>query len=68
MAIESHPVPELSKTALKMLDEQYRQSMGVLCRQTLDALGLDAALGYHVDFDKGVITREVKDEPKADPA
>lgn len=65
--IDSRPIPALAQTALAFLNASYRRQLDDIGRQTVDALGLSQADNWTVDFDRGVMTREIADplEPKA---
>lgn len=64
MATESHPVPALALTALNLLRQQFQQGVNEIGKQAIDAAHLDPALKWNVDFDRGVIERDV---PEAKP-
>lgn len=68
MSKETHRIPKVSQTALRLLVEKHQQAVTALANQTVEALGLDGN-DWHVDFDAGTVSRDVSDQPKAnDPA
>lgn len=58
---ESHPIPALAKTALALTNAEYQRAVDVIGRQTIAALGLNEADDWTVNFDTGLITRDVSD-------
>lgn len=61
--IESHPLPMIAKTALSLLEQTFRRDLAALGEQTREAMGLPDDPKWAVNFDLGVITREIPDPP-----
>jgi hypothetical protein len=61
--IESHPLPKTARTAFALTKRDYDRACLQIANDTLEDLGLDAALAWRVDADAGTITREVADAP-----
>lgn len=60
--IESRPLPQLTKTAIALLQAQLKTNLDAIGVQTLQALGLNPDDPWTVDFDAGTITREIPDD------
>lgn len=58
---ESHAIPKLAKSALALLQQQFQQSVNEIGKQAIEAMGLDPALNWNVNFDAGTVSREVPD-------
>lgn len=65
--IESRPIPDLAKTAHRLLVREFQRDINAIGQQTVAALGLNEADNWTVDFDAGVLRREVADPPEAVP-
>ena len=59
-ALESRPLPELARTAVRLAQREYARAVTDIGAQTLDVLGLAAADGWAVDFDAGLARREAR--------
>jgi hypothetical protein len=59
--IESHPLPKTARTAFALTKRDYDRACLQIANDTLEDLGLDAALAWRVDADAGTIAREVAD-------
>ncbi len=64
---ETHPVPAIAKTAITLLAADFQRNVNVISEQTVEALKLDKDGGWTVNFDTGLISREVPDPPKESP-
>ena len=64
--IESHRIPEIAKTAQRLAWASYLNQLDAIGHQTAAALGLDPDGDWQVNFNTGVVTREVPD-PAAPP-
>lgn len=66
---ETHPIPKVARTAFALTLQNFQKAVNELGRQTVEALGLNPDDNYNVNFDTGIITREVPDiAPQPDPA
>lgn len=63
---ESHPLPSIAKTAVSLLMQNFRRDLDALGVQTREAMGLPDDPKWAVNFDLGVITREIPDPPTPD--
>lgn len=58
----SHKIPKLANSALALARQNFNANVQEIASQTVEALGLDPAEGWRVNFDTGFITREVPDD------
>lgn len=75
---ETKPIPKLAKSASQMalakkaeFDAGFQATINQLANETVEAMGLDPALKWTIDFDAGTATREVPDAegvPPVEPA
>lgn len=70
--IESKPIPKLATSASQMalakkaeFDAGFQLTINLLANETVEAMGLDPALKWTIDFDAGTASREV---PEAVPS
>lgn len=54
-----HQIPQIAKTAMALLEQQFRAQVDAIGRQTVEALGLQESDGWTADFEKGTVWREV---------
>lgn len=56
---ERKPIPETAKSAASLLSAQFQRQVHDLALQTLADMGLPVAEGWAVNFDRGVVERQV---------
>lgn len=59
--IESHPIPKIAKTAFGLAKQNFDRAVNELARQSVEAAGFNPDDNWTVDFDRGMMAREVPD-------
>jgi hypothetical protein len=59
--IDSRPLPAIARTALALLNAQYKSDVDAIGVQTVEVLGLREDDNWHVDFPAGTLWRELPD-------
>lgn len=66
--MERKPLPDLAKTAMALLQQEFDRRADILGRQAVEAMGLRHEDDWTVDFAKGELHREVPDPaPEPEP-
>jgi hypothetical protein len=65
--IETRPLPSLAKTAFDLLMREFDARANALSTQTVEVLGLREEDDWTVDFNTGVMHREIPDAPPEAP-
>lgn len=63
---EKKEISALAKSAFALLRQDFQQRANILGDQVLQAMGLQPNDGWTVDFNTGVVFRDVPDAPKAE--
>lgn len=56
---ERKPIPETAKSAAALLAQRFQREVNDLASQTIRDMGLSADAGWAVNFDRGVVERQV---------
>jgi hypothetical protein len=64
-APKKYKIPQIVFTAARLHQQKFQEGLTAIANQGLEALGLNPADGWHVNFDTGEIARAPKQKTPA---